>query len=164
MNNYIIYSDGSLKGNWKTKDTIPLRGGYSAIICDKEENILKEVYGGFINTTSPRAEIYGVLEGLKAIKEPSNIIVKSDSQYVVGTINDNWISRILDSPDEFSNVDLWIQVAELLDFHNVTFEWVKGHANSELNNKADALAQFAAKCLNLPTDGIRIYYTTTQWT
>jgi len=152
MNRYIIYSDGSLKGNWALRNEKPLRGGYAAIICDEKDNIINEVYGGFLNTTSPRAEIYGVLAGLKAIEEPSEIIIKSDSQYVVGTVNDNWLSQILKNPDKFSNADLWIQVAELLDFHKVTFVWIKGHADNEINNKADALAQFSAKLLNLPED------------
>lgn len=82
MSKYIIYTDGSLKG------TTTKRGGYSAIICDESENIIQEIYGGFINTTSNRMELKGVLEGLKCIKEPSEITVISDSQYVVNTINE----------------------------------------------------------------------------
>jgi ribonuclease HI len=65
MNKYYIYSDGSLKGSYLTKETKPQRGGYSAIICDENKNIIKEIYGGKLKSTSPRMELTGVLEGLR---------------------------------------------------------------------------------------------------
>lgn len=146
MNNYTIYSDGSCKGVEER------HGGWASIICDETGNIIQELYGGFKDTTSPRMEIRGVLEGLKAIKESSNITVVSDSQYVVNTINDNWIVKILQDPDKFSNTDLWFEMARFLQFHNVKMIWTKGHSDNELNNRADKLAQFVAKALNLPKD------------
>ena len=152
MNKYIIYSDGSLKGNWKTKDEKPLKGGYAAIICDENENIIKQIYGGYLNTTAPRMELYGVINGLATITEPSEITVISDSQYIVNTVNDNWLYQIINNPDSFSNIDLWTKLEELLNYHKVTFVWTKGHANNEMNNLADNLAQFAARALNLPED------------
>lgn len=152
MNNYIIYSDGSLKGNYATREEKPLRGGWSSIICDNNNNIIVELFGGNLKTSAPRMELTGVIEGLKWIQKPSNITVISDSQYVVNGINDNWLLNILQNPEDFSNVDLWVRLAELLVFHNVTMVWTKGHADNEMNNKADKLAQFAAKMLNLPED------------
>lgn len=152
MNKYIIYSDGSLKGNYLNKDKKPLKGGWASIICDENNNIITELFGGFINTTSPRMELMGVLNGLKYIQEPSDITVVSDSQYVVNTIEDNWIKTILEKPDNFSNVDLWVELARFLQYHKVHMIWIKGHADNILNNYADKLAQFAAKCLNLPED------------
>lgn len=146
MNKYVIYSDGSLKG------TSVKRGGYSAIICDENENIIKELYGGFLNTTSNRMEIKGVIEGLTYIKESSEITIISDSQYVVNTINEGWLNMIITHPDRFANIDLWTEIARLLQYHIVKFVWTKGHADNEMNNRADKLAQFAAKCLNLPED------------
>lgn len=146
MNNYIIYTDGSCKGVEER------HGGWSAIICNESGEIFKELYGGFTDTTSPRMEIRGVLEGLKAIKDPSIITIVSDSQYVVNTINDNWISRIIENPESFSNTDLWFEMVQLLQYHKVTMIWTKGHADNEMNNRADKLAQFAAKALNLPKD------------
>lgn len=146
MNSYTIYSDGSCKGVEER------HGGWSAIICNESGEIIKELYGGFTDTTSPRMEIRGVLEGLKAIKESSIVTVVSDSQYVVNTINDNWILRILEDPKSFSNTDLWFEMAVFLQYHKVTMVWTKGHADNEMNNRADKLAQFAAKALNLPKD------------
>ena len=146
MNEYIIYSDGSCKG-------VTIRhGGWAAIICDSQNNLVKKIYGSLRNTTSQRMELYAAIEGLKAITEPSTIKVISDSQYVVSTINNNWLTKILENPEEFSNIDLWKQMALLLDYHNITFEWTKGHANNVMNNLADKLAQFAAIVLNAPDD------------
>ena len=146
MNSYTIYTDGSCKG------VDERHGGWSAIICNESGEIIKELYGGFTHTTSPRMEIRGVLEGLKAIKDPSIITVVSDSQYVVNTINDNWIGRIIENPESFSNTDLWFEMVQLLQYHKVTMIWTKGHADNEMNNRADRLAQFVAKALNLPKD------------
>ena len=145
MNNYIIYTDGSYKSSTDT-------GGWAAIICDASDNIEKELYGGFSHTSSPRMEIYGVLEGLNFIKDPSEITIISDSQYVVNTINQGWLESIINNPAEYSHVDLWNKIAELLNKHNVKIIWTKGHANNEMNNRADKLAQFVARTLNLPKD------------
>lgn len=146
MDNYIIYTDGSCKGIEHRK------GGWSAIVCNEFNIIIKELYGGFKNTTNNRMEIYGVLEGLKFIKEPSNITIITDSQYVVNTINGNWIWKMLQKPEEYNNIDLWQQIADYLTFHEITIEWTKGHADNEMNNRADKLAQFVANALNLPED------------
>lgn len=151
MNKYIIYTDGSLKGSYLTKEEKPQRGGWSAIICDQYSNVLKEVYGGCTGTTSPRAEILGVITGLQSLEEASEVTIISDSQYVVNTVNDGWLNLIL-TKDGFSNVDLWRILACLLHYHKVKFVWTKGHATNELNNRADKLAQFAARSLNLPTE------------
>lgn len=144
MNKYIIYSDGSCKGNGN--------GGWSAIICDASEKIITELYGGFLHTTNNRMEIKGVLEGLKHIKEPSEITVVSDSQYVVDIISYGWLKGLLKNPENYANMDLWTEVSELLKFHDVNMVWTKGHADNEMNNRADKLAQFIAKALNLPED------------
>lgn len=146
MNKYIIYTDGSCKGLRKS-------GGWSAIICNENNEIIKELFGGFSNTTNNRMEIYGVLEGLKYIESSSSIVILSDSQYVVDTINHNWIWKMLQNPEEYSNMDLWWKVAAQLHYHHdVTVKWIKGHADNELNNRADKLAQFVANTLNLPED------------
>lgn len=51
-------------------------------------------------------ELYGVINGLATITEPSEITVISDSQYIVNTVNDNWLYQIINNPDSFSNIDL----------------------------------------------------------
>ena len=105
-----------------------------------------------MNTTNNRMEIYGVLNGLDFIKESSNITIISDSQYVVNTINNNWIWTMMQNPDDYANIDLWWRIAAHLHYHNITIKWVKGHADNVMNNLADKLAQFGSKLLNLPED------------
>jgi len=146
MNKYIVYSDGSCKG------TTVKHGGWAAIICDNQEQIVNEIYGSLNNTTSQRMELRAAIEGLKAIKEPSEIKIISDSQYLVSTINDNWLPRILEGSGNFANIDLWEKMARLLEYHNVSLRWTKGHADNKMNNRADKLAQFAATVLNAPDD------------
>ena len=150
MNKYIVYTDGSRKGNPDKKETI--KGGWSAVICDKSGKVIKELYSGFINTTSARMEIMGVLEALKYIKEPSEIEIISDSLYVVSSIGKRWIDYYLKAPNGRANIDLWKEIYPYLDYHKVNISWTKGHSTDEMNNRADKLAQFAARCLNLPED------------
>lgn len=75
---YTAYTDGSCKLN--------NRGGYSAIIFDDNNNLVKKLYQGYNNTTNNRQEIRGVLAVLDYFKEPTNLTIYSDSQYVVNTI------------------------------------------------------------------------------
>lgn len=86
MNKYIIFTDGSLKGNYLKKDEKPLRGGYAALIYDENLKLIREIYGGLLNSTSQRMEVMAVIEALKTITEPSEIKIISDSQYVISTL------------------------------------------------------------------------------
>ena len=104
-------------------------------------------------------EIRAVLETLKYFEQPVKITIYSDSQYVVNSIVDKHIYKWFEEQD-FSkkNLDLWFELIDLLEFHNVSFVWIKGHESNELNNLADMLAVHAAQCLNLPNDGINQNY------
>jgi ribonuclease HI len=90
---------------------------------------------------------------LEYFKNPETIKIYSDSSYVVNTINNGWAKKWFEEQD-FSkkNLDLWFKLIDLIDFHDVEFVWVKGHADNENNCMADMLAQHAANCLNLKTD------------
>ena len=142
---YECWTDGSYRSS---EDC----GGYSAIIvCDGV--IEKKLYRGYKHTTNNRMEIMGVLACLKYFKNPEIITIYSDSQYVVNSINKNWIGKWISEKDESKkNMDLWTQVYELLQFHTVKCIWVKGHDANEMNNLADILAVHAGECLNLPED------------
>lgn len=142
---YIVYTDGSYKDSTKS-------GGWSSIILDKNNNCV-ELYSGLKYTSSNRMELMAVLETLKYFKEPSKIKIISDSMYVVNSITQHWAEKWFENKDySKENLDLWIQVLELLKVHKVEVEWVKGHACSKWNNRADELAQFAATFINLPKD------------
>lgn len=82
---YTIYTDGSYQESIKA-------GGYSAIIID-EGNIIKKLYQGYKNTTNNRMELMGVLAALQYFKEPEELEIYSDSQYVVNSINNNHAKR-----------------------------------------------------------------------
>ena len=146
MNKYRCYTDGSYQSSISA-------GGYASIICDEQDNIIKELYCGFKHTTNNRMEARAVLETLKYFKEPSDITIISDSMYVVNTIKEGWVKKWFEENDySKSNLDIWFEILDYLDFHKITMEWVKGHSTNKLNARADELCVFAAQCLNLPED------------
>lgn len=146
MNKYICYTDGAYKESINS-------GGWASIICDENEKVLKILYSGLKNTSNNRMELLAVLETLKFFKEPSHLIIISDSMYVVNSISNNWARKWFENQDySKSNLDLWFQVLELLNKHVVEMKWVKGHAGNSINEEADKWAQFASQCLNLPND------------
>lgn len=77
----------------------------------------------------------------------------SDSQYVVNSINNGSAVKWFENQDYTKkNLDIWIEILDLLSYHEVVIVWVKGHASNSGNNLADKLATHAANCLNLKTD------------
>lgn len=98
-------------------------------------------------------ELMGVLETLKFFSQPVEILIYSDSQYIVRSVNDGHLERWIKTQDETKkNMDLWNEIYKLLQFHSVCFKWVKGHNKDEYNELADLLAQHAATCMNLNFD------------
>ena len=150
---YICWVDGSLKGNRIEGLSNPdiLKGGWSCIICDEFGRILDILYSGKTGTTNNRMEMMAVLEGLKCFTKPSTITFMSDSEYVVRGVS-RYLKENYRIKESAANFDLWTQIYDLINNHNVTIEWVKGHNNNPQNELADFWAQFAARCLNLPKD------------
>jgi len=136
-----IYTDGACSGN-------PGKGGYGVVMLYGSAR--KELSAGFEKTTNNRMEVMAVIEGLKALKEPCNVNLYSDSKYVVDAIEKGWLSSWKkngwkkSNKDKVLNVDLWIRLEEQLEKHNVRFIWVKGHADNKENERCDALAREAA--------------------
>lgn len=97
-------------------------------------------------------ELRAVLETLRYFDEPSEIIIVSDSQYVINGINGAAKKWLDESDFSKKNLDLWFEVVELLSVHKVTTEWTKGHNGNKWNEEADRLCVFAAQCYNLPRD------------
>ena len=131
-----IYTDGSCSGN-------PGPGGWGVILRygDKE----KEMSGGEAATTNNRMELTAVIRALETLNRPCEVDLTTDSQYIVRAINEQWINKWRKSGwkrkgGELKNVDLWKRLDELLNIHNVRFNWVKGHAENEYNNRCDMLA------------------------
>ncbi len=124
-----IYTDGACSGN-------PGPGGYAAILVaqDNRGNVVKErqIVGGAKDTTNNRMEITAVIEGLKALTRPTEVTVVTDSKYVMNTVTEDWKRK--------KNHDLWQQLDELVTLHQIAWEYVKGHAGHEYNERCDRLA------------------------
>lgn len=156
MNNTVweIWTDGSSQGNrieWE-HGFLCERGGYGVVIT-KNKQVIKTLYQGFKNTTNNRQELFGVLEALKYFTEPSKIKIYSDSQYIVNSINNGSAQKWFEEQNYTKkNLDIWVEILDLLNYHNVEFIWVKGHAGNEMNELVNILAQHAANCLNLKVD------------
>ena len=132
-----IYTDGACSGN-------PGPGGFGAILMYGEHK--KELSGGEAETTNNRMELMGVIMALKALKRPCTVHLYTDSQYVVNAIEKGWAKKwrsngwMRNKKDKAMNPDLWQELLELLEVHQVTFHWVKGHAENPYNNRCDELA------------------------
>ena len=146
MNTYICYTDGSYQDTLKA-------GGWSSIILDEKEHVVAKLYQGMTHTTNNRMELRGVIETLKYFNTKSNLTIISDSQYVVNGIVSGSAKRWIEENDlSKKNLDLWFELIELLQNHNVTMQWVKGHNGNKWNEEADKWCTFAAQCYNLPRD------------
>ena len=132
-----LYTDGSCSGN-------PGPGGWGAILI--YQGLEKELSGGAPATTNNRMELTGAIQGLAALKEPCQVELYTDSQYIASAINQHWLEswkkRGWKKADRSPvlNQELWQQLDEQLSRHQVTFHWVKGHADNAYNNRCDALA------------------------
>ncbi len=132
-----IFTDGACSGN-------PGPGGWGAILrCDGKEKTLS---GGEKETTNNRMELTAVIESLKLLKYPCEVILTTDSKYVCDSINQKWVYgwknngwRKSDKKPAL-NVDLWEQLLPLLETHNVKFLWVKGHNDHPENERCDKMA------------------------
>ncbi len=137
MKKVFLFSDGACSGN-------PGPGGYGVILRYKDTE--KEFSGGEPETTNNRMELMGVITGLSALKEPCEVLVTTDSKYVVDSITKGWVHSwqkkgwVKSDKKPALNVDLWKQLLPLLEIHKVTFNWVKGHAGHPENERCDALA------------------------
>ena len=132
-----MFSDGACSGN-------PGPGGYGVILRFAGRE--KELSGGEAMTTNNRMELLGVIEGLSALKEPCRVVLTTDSRYVVDSVTKGWVygwkkkGWIKSDKKPALNVDLWERLLPLLEKHDVTFNWVKGHAGHPENERCDRLA------------------------
>ena len=132
-----IYTDGACSGN-------PGKGGWGAVLVYKGTE--KEISGGSADTTNNRMELTAVIEALKQLKEVCNVTLTTDSKYVCDAISKGWVYswkkngwKKADKKPAL-NVDLWEELLPLLEKHNVTFNWVKGHNGHPYNERCDRLA------------------------
>lgn len=153
--NVSIYTDGSARGNPEGP------GGYGAIVVyvDGKGTVHEREYSaGYKKTTNNRMELMAAIVGLEALTKPCNVILYSDSQYLVKAFNEHWLEGwikkgwIRGRNEPVKNVDLWKRLLKAKEPHQVTFEWVKGHAGHPMNERCDILATTAADGDDLAED------------
>jgi len=143
---FFAFTDGACSGN-------PGPGGWGVLLQAKEgETVLKErtLFGGAAETTNNRMELMAAIEALNALGRATAITVVTDSAYVKGGITEwlrNWKRRgwKTASNGAVKNEDLWRALDEAAARHDVTWEWVKGHAGHPENERADELAREGMK-------------------
>ncbi|MEM7192635.1 MAG: ribonuclease HI [Pseudomonadota bacterium] len=133
----IIYTDGACSGN-------PGPGGWGAILASGPHR--KEIKGGERQTTNNRMELTAAIEALEALKNPSDVELYTDSNYLRGGIT-SWIESWkrngwrTAARKPVKNVELWQRLEEAASRHAVNWHWVKGHAGHDENERADELAR-----------------------
>ena len=137
MKTVTLYTDGACSGN-------PGPGGWGAIL--EFNGIEKELSGGEDNTTNNRMELTAVIQGLSALKESCIVELYSDSKYVIDGLSKGWAVswrkngwKKADKKPAL-NPDLWEQLLDLVEKHQVRYHWVKGHGENPKNNRCDELA------------------------
>lgn len=144
MKHVEIFTDGACSGN-------PGPGGWGAIL--RYAGVEKCLSGSSKDTTNNRMELTAVIQALKAFREPCDVTLTTDSQYVVNGITKGWAqswqkNRWRNSKRRpIANPDLWEQLLGLLRVHTVRFSWIRGHNGHSENERCDQMAVSA--CQNL---------------
>ncbi len=142
MAEFFAYTDGACSGN-------PGPGGWGALLLARENGAVmreRELSGGEAQTTNNRMELMAAISALEALGRPTQITVVTDSNYVKGGVTGwihGWKRNGWKTADRkpVKNEDLWRRLDEAQARHQVRWEWVKGHAGHEENERADALAR-----------------------
>ena len=133
-----IYTDGACSGN-------PGIGGWGVVILIPREKPV-HLNGGSNNTTNNQMELTAIIEGLQYFKESKQILIITDSKYVINGI-ESWIKNWkkngwkTSSKKPVKNKDLWEKLDKEITKHAIEWQWVKGHAGNDNNEKADYLAR-----------------------
>ena len=136
MKKVCIYTDGACSGN-------PGPGGWAAILSYNGHE--RELSGGEPATTNNRMELIAAISALEALKEPCEVELWTDSQYLDRAVNEGWLAGWKRrgwrrKEGELKNPELWQALDALLARHKVSFNWLKGHDGHEYNERCDALA------------------------
>lgn len=139
MKRVLIYTDGACKGN-------PGKGGWGAIL--KYGDTCKELKGYEAETTNNRMELMGAIEALSTLKEPCEVDLTSDSQYLSKGVTEwmaNWKRNgwRTAAKKPVMNQDLWMKLDNVIQMHKIKWHWVKGHAGHPENERCDELANIA---------------------
>ena len=141
MEKFTLITDGACSGN-------PGPGGWCVII--KQDNKINEYFGGEFETTNNKMELTAVIKGFENLENKSEVLVKTDSTYVINGITKwlpNWKAKgwINSARKPVANRELWEKLENLIKIHKVEWLWVKGHSGDIENERADELAREGLK-------------------
>lgn len=136
MDEVEIYTDGACRGN-------PGPGGWGVVMVSGKHR--KEMFGGEAETTNNRMELMAVIKALQALKRPCSVVLHTDSQYVKKGITEwihSWKAKgwKTAAKQPVKNTDLWQALDAVQAQHEITWQWIKGHAGHPGNERADELA------------------------
>ena len=140
MKSVELITDGACLGN-------PGPGGWACILRYGKHK--KELFGSEPHTTNNRMELRAAVEGLRALTEPCQVVVTTDSEYLKNGIT-SWIQKwkrngwLTQQKKPVANQDLWQHLDELAGRHKLQWTWTRGHASHADNNRCDELARMAA--------------------
>lgn len=149
MKSVTIYTDGACKGN-------PGPGAYGAVLISGRHR--KEISAGYRLTTNNRMELRAAIAALRLLTVPCRVELHSDSKYLVQAINQKWIDGwqkrgwLTSDKKPVKNQDLWQQLLKVIEPHKIHWQWVKGHAGDEENERCDELANIAVAGSHLLED------------
>lgn len=141
MKKVLLTTDGACIGN-------PGPGGWACIL--RSGRTTREMYGSEPRTTNNRMELRAVIEGLRALREPCQVLLYTDSEYVQKGVTE-WLARWKSNgwkkrdKGKVVNQDLWMELDNATQPHQIRWEWVRGHANHADNLRCDFLANRAAR-------------------
>jgi len=141
MTEVVIYTDGACSGN-------PGPGGWGVVL--RWNGTEKELHGGDPQTTNNRMELMAAIQALEALNRPSRVQLYTDSVYLLNGIT-KWVAGWqsngwrTSAKKPVKNEDLWRRLIEAKNGHDVNWQWVKGHAGDEGNERADALARLGTE-------------------
>ena len=141
MDKVEIFTDGACKGN-------PGTGGWGVLFVAGERE--KELFGGELNTTNNRMELTVVIEALNTLTRPCEVVLHTDSQYVLKGITEwieGWKARGWKTAAKapVKNVDLWQALDAAQAKHRIQWHWVRGHSGHDGNERADMLANLGVQ-------------------
>jgi ribonuclease HI len=150
-----IHSDGACLGN-------PGPGGWAALL--EYGTVKKELVGGDIATTNNRMEIQAAIQALKQLKEPCDVELFTDSEYLREGIT-KWIHnwKAQNWKKNVKNKDLWHELDAISAKHKVTWHWVRGHSGNAGNERCDLLAMNEAERLGKQTTPEHLLNALTQF-
>lgn len=131
-----LFTDGACRGN-------PGPGGWGVLL--RYDGREKTLHGGEADTTNNRMELMAAIQGLEALKEPCDVVLTTDSKYVMQGITE-WIAQWKQrgwktaAKKPVKNIDLWQRLDQAVQRHQVRWEWIRGHTGHVENERADRLA------------------------